>query len=390
MLRIIRFIFGYVIFSATGCFPERFMNLTARYGICLWNVKKNKNTFTASAMASEYKTLRKIAKKSSMKIKLSEKRGLIFITKKYKSRKGIPIGILCFFVIIYFLSLHIWNIDIKGNNSIEENEICSLLSELSIESGTLKNKIDTSSIERMAMNRFSNISWFSVNIRGCNLEIELKEKITPPELVEKETPCNIKSTSDAHITRMEVYSGTAEVKNGDAVVKGQLLVNGIVEDSFGKNILQHADAKIFATTIKTLKESTDLNSTEEVATGKVIKRKYIKILSLKFPLTLTPIPKGNFKRKIKKNNIKVAKASLPITMYKEYWEEFAKKKKIFTKDEACSITKENLKKREELELKNIKIQKKDTLEKIIDNKYYIIATYNCEENIATKEPILLE
>ena len=103
MLFIIRFLLGQVNFIAKGSFPERFMNLTAQYGISLWNVKKDENTLIANCMASEYKALRQIAKKTFMKLHLKRKKGLPFILNKYKKRKGLLVGFVIFFVIIYLL-----------------------------------------------------------------------------------------------------------------------------------------------------------------------------------------------------------------------------------------------------------------------------------------------
>lgn len=51
MLKIIRFVFGYITFSATGRFPERFINLTGTRGICLFNVKKSEDGFVCSGIA---------------------------------------------------------------------------------------------------------------------------------------------------------------------------------------------------------------------------------------------------------------------------------------------------------------------------------------------------
>ena len=102
MLKIIRFVMGYVTFCLSGPFPERFINLCAHHGICIWNIKKEKNTTTCTTMASEYKTLRKLAKRSSMKIELKHIKGAPFIVKKYKKRKGLLVGAVCFFLIINF------------------------------------------------------------------------------------------------------------------------------------------------------------------------------------------------------------------------------------------------------------------------------------------------
>ena len=40
LLKLLRWLMGYVVFISNGIFAERFMNLTARSQISLWDVKK--------------------------------------------------------------------------------------------------------------------------------------------------------------------------------------------------------------------------------------------------------------------------------------------------------------------------------------------------------------
>lgn len=390
MLKLIRLFFGYVIFTVTGPFPERFINLSAHYGICLWNIKRQKNTMTCSTMASEYKSLRKLARRSSMRMRLQEKKGLPFIIKKYKKRKGLLVGAICFFLIINFLSLYIWNIEINGNTTVSKNEIMATLSELRVANGNLKKKIDLANIEATLMAKYGNFAWISANINGCNLEIEIKEKVSPPELLAKNSPCNIKASCDAYVTRIEVYSGIAEVKPGDSVTAGQLLVNGIFEDNFGQNSIHHASAKIFAITNKTLTEEVDLCPKEHIYTGKNVNRKKIKIFNVEFPITFKPIPKGNFDESVEIRDLTFFEKSVPITLYTETWSQYTEETRKISKEEAVNIANKNMETKESTTLKDVNILKKDKKEKISNGRYILQINYSCEENIAVETPILFE
>ena len=46
LLKLIRWSKGYVDFSASGKFPERFINLTTRNGINVWNLKPTEKGFS--------------------------------------------------------------------------------------------------------------------------------------------------------------------------------------------------------------------------------------------------------------------------------------------------------------------------------------------------------
>lgn len=378
------------MFTAIGPFPERFINLTARAGINFFNIRKIGGVFFASVMISEYRTLRIIARKSSMKIKIQEKHGLPFIINRYKKRLGLFVGVVAFAAIIYFLSLFVWSVDVSGNSSIEEAEVRGILSESGVGVGTLKRKVDTNMLEKTAMARLDNLSWVSVNLNGSSLSFELKERVVPPELLPKDKPCNVKSTMDGQVIRMEVYKGKAEVANGDAITKGQLLVNGVVEDTFGGNMVTHAKAKVFAATRHVLKEEIDMIYAEDVPTDRIVNRRCLTVFGFDVPVTLNPVPKGRYKREIYIEDMRVNGVKIPITMYTEKWIKHQRCEVKLSRQDAIQKANERLKRREEIELGHVKILSQDKTEKLFENKYVMIVNYSCEEDVAVQEEIMFD
>lgn len=390
MLKIIRFLCGYVVFTVKGSVPEVFINKATKAGVRLFNIKKQKEFLYCSVIASEYFALRRIAKQSCVKLKIKNKCGFPFFVRLYKKRKGIFVGIICFGLTLYFLSLYVWSIDINGLEATDKNQLNTLINGLGICTGTLKSEIDPPMIEKIIMNKISNISWVSVNIKGSILSFEIKEKVEAPQIIPKTTPCNVKANNDGQIIRMEVYEGTPEIKNGDAVVKGQLLINGFVEDDFATCNIRHADAKVFALTKHSLKKEVELCQTQRQKTGKVVERKRLKLFGIELPLTLITIPGADFEKNVKIKNIEVAGVSLPISYYKEVWTQFCDKKVILSAEEAMQKANIELEQEEHEKLKDIKILSKDKKEKISNGKATIISDYICEENIAVQEEIILE
>lgn len=389
MLFIIRFLFGQVNFIAKGSFPERFMNLTAQYGISLWNVKKDENILIANCMASEYKALRQIARKTFMKLCLKRKKGLPFILNKYKKRKGLLVGFAIFFTIIYFLSLRIWVINISGLETLEKKEIQNTLIELGIEPGFKAKNVNSSLVENSLMKKYNTISWVSANVIGSRLNIEIKEKIDPPEIIKKDQPCNIKAAIDAYITRIEVYSGNPEIHVGDAVQKDQLLVSGILEDAFGRNTLCSAKAKIFAKTKRILKSEVPLISEEKIKTGKIKKRKTIRFFGIKAPISIFLPIKGDYEKEEKNSTLNVLNEDLPLSINREIYYEYKLEKIKRDKEEVKKIARENINEQEK-NFENVRILNKEENEKWINGKFYLEIIYTCEEDIAKPEPIVTQ
>lgn len=111
LLRLIRWSKGYVDFSAYGKFPERFINLTTRNGINVWNLKPVQNGLTATMQVYDYKNIRSIASKSKLRLRVTGRHGLPFYAQRYKQRAGLLIGAVIGIVLIAVLSKFIWYID---------------------------------------------------------------------------------------------------------------------------------------------------------------------------------------------------------------------------------------------------------------------------------------
>ncbi len=389
MLRLVRFLLGYITFSVNGKFLERFINLSAVRGICLFNIERGENSFSCSSLATEYKTLIRIAKITRVEIKVKEESGLPVILKKYRKRYGIVLGVVIFFFIQIFLSFFVWNVSVLGNKNINEEEILSLVENIGVKNGALKRYIEPNTVENYILDEMPGISWASVNLMGSKVQIEIKERVEAPEIVKDESPCNIKASSDAQIIRLEVYEGKPEVKIGDAVTEGQILVNGVVENAFGESEICHAEAKVFAKLKKVIKEEVDIDCIEEIKTKKKVKRSSLKFFTRNIPLTLVPVPKGNFKCEFSFKDLYLFGTKLPLRISSELWYKYDKRHVWLKKEEAKERAYENIKRRESMELKGVQILKCEDCEKLNNNKFMLTRTYECIKDIAEKSPIII-
>jgi similar to stage IV sporulation protein len=393
VIRLIRYFFGFVLFKIEGKYIERFLNLAASNAINLWDVKSYKDTFLAKTFAGEYKNLRFFAKKSKVRLKIIHKYGMPFFVNQYKNRLGLVVGPFCFAIIIYVLSLFIWNVDVKVFDAvnIDDAQVLKIMKDIGLYSGSLKNNVDAKILANSAMEKLKDVAWLSININGCNANIEVQERVAPPELVSKDKPCNIKAARGGQIIRMEIYEGTAEVKNGSAVDEGDLLVNGFVENSLGINTLKHARAKIFAKTKHVLHQKMPLEQQETVFMPKTIKRKSINFFGMNMPLNLTFTPsKQNYERELKIHKAKLNERTMPITFYEEIWTQKYVKNITLSLDQAREKIRNMLVERTKKEFNRKKILSYNEKESFQNGILHTDAIYICEEDIAQQEEIMLK
>ncbi len=230
VLKLFRFLFGYITFSAKGGFPERFLNLCRINKINLWNLKSENSVIYACVDCPGYKKIRSVARKSGMKVRIKTKHGLPFFLNRHSHRAGIIAGLVLCIAVISILSTRIWSIDVTGNVRVPAEKITGVFENLGIKKGISANNIDIKSVEIEALRQLPEISWLNINIDGSAARIEVRETEDTKEKNESNEPSDIVASKDGQIVILRPFNGTQEQKIGNAVLKGDLLISGIAEN----------------------------------------------------------------------------------------------------------------------------------------------------------------
>lgn len=248
IIKILRYIIGFVTFRAWGGFCERFINLCEDENLLLWNIENKNGEITACTSVGGYKQIRKISRASGMKTRILKKNGFRFFIRKNKMRSGLAVGAIAFMLILITLSQFAWRIEVVGNTEIEDDIILSAFEEYGIKTGVKISDLDLKKITEKVLEGLPDISWATVNKKGSMLCIEVREKRKIPELYDASVPTNVVASEEGLIISSDVLRGTEEVKVGSAVRKGDLLISGIVTHRDGKEELLHADGYVRAET----------------------------------------------------------------------------------------------------------------------------------------------
>ncbi len=283
MLKLLRLLQGYIIFEATGGFTERFLNLCKINNINLWNVKNNGVKIVAFTTEAEFELLKNPAHNSGMEIKLIKRCGLKHFIIAHKWRSGAIVGAVIVLTFILFMSTRVWTVETVSVSGVKIKGFTDAVGELGIKSGAKISQIDTEEVEEALLERFPQASWVSVNIFGSKIQIEYSYAQKHIPFADTISFTNVVARKGGKITLVQCYSGTPEVKKGDYVPEGTLLISGVVKNGDLSESTTHASGKVFAKT----------DSTYSVAVNKSDEKKllintdslyYLNIFSLKVPL----------------------------------------------------------------------------------------------------------
>ena len=224
-----KFLRGYVIIRIYGKGAERFLNICLRRNINVWNTMPCENGIELAMARSDFFLIRGIVRKCRVKVCIKEKHGLRHLLHLYRKRY-VFLAMIALCVILCAVSTQfIWLVEINGVENSDVDSIIETLDELGIKSSALKRSLpDGMDIKREIINGTDNIAWAWVYIEGAKARVEIYEKIIPPNVVDKDTPCDIVAACDGVIKKMIVKSGEEKVREGDAVSAGDVIVSGKV------------------------------------------------------------------------------------------------------------------------------------------------------------------
>ena len=238
----------------TGEQTLRFVNICRNNGIELRHLIRKENAIQMEIDAKNFKKLRPLVRKTHVKIHILDRQGPAFFFYRHRRRWWFLIGAAVCTGIIYVMSLFIWQIDIDGNSKYTDELILQALAQMNVKTGCQKSEIDLPGIEEELRIMYNEITWVSASITGTKLQIELREgdlkisgssgggqtgnvkrvenKEDSPKTQngesETDLPANLVTAEDALITNLVVRRGTAAVRYGDEVKKGDVLIEGKV------------------------------------------------------------------------------------------------------------------------------------------------------------------
>lgn len=391
----LHWIFGYVCFELYSECPEKFINLSVKNKYHLWDMKITQNVLKAKTLKCEYDLLVPYVSKSGGQIEVKKETGMPFIIKKHKKRIGFLSGVLIFCAIIYVFSLYVWRISVIGCNNISQQCVIDALKELNICPGKLVSSVDVPLANQQIMEKIDDIAWVSINIKGSNVQVNIKEKAQKPEILKPGEPCNIVALNDAQIFRLETYAGTPAVKPDEIVTKGQILVSGVVENpNIGENHFVSSEAKVFAQTKYIIKKSVPEVSVITQDTGKIKHTFGVTFFGKEIPLWFVNGDISKYRCEKKQKQASFLGLTLPVGVFKKNWIE----QQIYEIKLSEEQAKNELVKLIEQQQKN-DFSNKNQIEikscewgQIIkaNGEYSLSAEYICVEDIGVKEKIILE
>ncbi|PJI07078.1 MULTISPECIES: sporulation protein YqfD [Clostridium] len=352
---------------------ENFINKAWKSKIEIMNlVRFNANLIQFKIPLKDYKKTVKVARASGGKLKVVGRYGIGFLLFKLKNRISILFGIAAFLFCICYLSTFIWEIDITTEKNIAPYDVRQDLKSIGISPGIKKSNLNVYNIEEQLMQKNNNIMWARARIYGSKLKVKIIERQEIPDVKKSNETGDVLAKKSGQILRVYTTSGTAVVKPGDVVKKGQMLIKG--EEGKEDNIYKvNANGKIIAKTFNENSAKVMLTKHERKRTGRQAKNYFVIIGGKKFYL------KKSETKFDKYDKIVDDKYPIGIETYYEVNDKIVK----CNKDDLVRKTSEKIydKMKEDFDM-DIKVVDKITDYSVSGNVCKVTLVVVCEEDIA--------
>lgn len=268
MVKLLRWLLGYVSFRFSGGFTQGFAERCRRERLGVFDLCADEKGLTGKILARRYRLLRPAARSSGGKVQILQKRGAPFVFARFRGRMGLLAGVVACILLFSYLSSFVWTLQVKGCETLSEESVLDFLETQGFHIGVKKRDVDNDKICTAAMAVFDDVAWIHININGTNAVVEISESVHAPQLREK-TPANIVAAKDGEITEIICTGGDAVVQPGSAVTRGDLLITGVyTSQADEKNHFETASGSVTAKVHETLQVTVPRSAEEKRETGR--------------------------------------------------------------------------------------------------------------------------
>jgi similar to stage IV sporulation protein len=377
LIKLARWFRGILVVRIRGIAPERFINLCNNKKIFIWDLRKVEEDFQFHILAKRYKSLKPIAKKTGIVPKIEKKIGFPFLWHKYRKRKGFFAGIFICIILVYILSLFIWDISILGGSKYTPEAMLKFLKANEVYAGIRKKEVNCQEIEETIRLAYNDIGWVSAEVKGTRLIIKITETNMPAPAQKALGPSHMVATKDAIMKSIITRAGTPLVKEGTIVRKGDILVSGIltVKGDFDE-ILRYtptlADADIVCSSYYDYFDSFPIKYIEQEFTEKQKKGYFIAFTGKKLFLYNPRNSYNKYDIIVNENTVHITNSFyLPLRYGSITTREYYEEEKTYTQQEAATIAQARLQRYfDQLSEKDVLI-KENNVKITIENNYCI-------------------
>lgn len=380
-----QFCHGYVILQIEGVYPERLVSLLEAQTVPLWDVHRPRpGALVCTLPARDFPRLRSLNRRCRCRVHILKKGGWRFRLRRLWHRRVLVLGMAVLLLVTHWASRRVWFVEVQGCERMDEAVLLEALREQGICQGRDLCKLPLSDLADFVAARYEELAFVELHVDGIFLRIRAREALAEGERLDQNVPCDLVSTREGVITKVSAYGGRAQVKVGDRVKKGQLLIAGRVTARDGSmTYTTHAYGEVLAAVLYKAQVEAPKTQVEWAETGEESPCAALYLGKWKLLERACPFEEGELAEEVQELSL----SPWPIRVCRGTWREKVKAERTLTeaeRKEAALFEAERMALLQVPRTAKVIMIDRYTVEK--GGKLYGVCTVTTEENIGyTKE-----
>ena len=239
---------GYVIIQIEGVYPERLASLLEGEGVPLWDLHRpDGRTLVCTLPARDFPRLHRLNRRCRCRVRIRKKGGLPFRFRRLWRRRVLLLGMAATLALTLWASHRVWFVEVRGCERMDEAVLRQALREQGICPGRNLRRLPLSDLADFVAAQYEELAFVELHVDGVFLRVRAREALAEGERLDLTKPCDVVSVRDGIVTKVAVYGGRAQVRVGQKVKKGQLLIAGSVTARDGSmTYTTHAYGEVLA------------------------------------------------------------------------------------------------------------------------------------------------
>ena len=262
---------GYVIIQIEGVYPERLASLLEASGVPLWDLRRaGPHALVCTMPARDFQRLHRLNRRCRCRVRILKKMGGPFRLRGLWRRRVLLLGMGCTLLAAVWASHRIWFVDVQGCRRMDEAVLRQALSEQGLQPGRDVRALILSDLGDYIAAQYEELAFLELHVDGVFLRVRVREALAEGERLDLSRPCDVVSTRDGIVTRITAYGGRAQVRSGERVKRGQLLIAGHVTARDGSMTYStHAYGEVLAAVLYTARSEAPQTVVEWAETGEI-------------------------------------------------------------------------------------------------------------------------
>lgn len=220
---------GYIKIRVRGSNIETLLNLLVSKRFFPWNiVYVGDKQAEMHIIISDFLRIRPLLKQTGCRVHVLKRYGLPFVIKKWLNRKVFTAGMIGFVLLVYLLSLLVWDVKVEGYERFTREQILTAAKQQGIYPLQWKFRLKSpDELSRSLQNQLPGTAWIGVSIHGTQVHIKIVESRLPEEKPLM-NPRHLVATKNAVVTEIFTETGRPMVQPNSYVRQGDILISGLI------------------------------------------------------------------------------------------------------------------------------------------------------------------